>query len=152
MTIETEIEIRRFETPDEALDMKAQGGIDIVRMKNGNTGMYAVFEPGWTWETAREAPARLARYLPDAPHRLLPLRQAGGADGRDGPRDSDHKGRFLRNPARPRRLCRRTATGGIDSLRTPRAPALSRRTPDRTPSAIATGNFICSPVACSMTS
>jgi len=30
--------------------MKTQGGIDIVRMKTGTTGMYAVFEPGWTWE------------------------------------------------------------------------------------------------------
>jgi len=44
------IEIRRFESPDDALDMKAQGGIDIVRMKGGTTGMHAVFEPGWTWE------------------------------------------------------------------------------------------------------
>lgn len=50
MTTQATIETRRFEHPDEALDMKAQGGIDIVRMKNGNTGMYAVFEPGWTWE------------------------------------------------------------------------------------------------------
>lgn len=44
------IEIRRFENPDETLDMKAKGGIDIVRMEAGTTGMHAVFEPGWTWE------------------------------------------------------------------------------------------------------
>jgi len=50
MTTQETIETRRFETPDETLDMKARGGIDIVRMKDGNTGMYAVFEPGWTWE------------------------------------------------------------------------------------------------------
>lgn len=50
MTTQATIETRRFERPDEALDMKAHGGIDIVRMKHGTTGMYAVFEPGWTWE------------------------------------------------------------------------------------------------------
>jgi len=46
-----EIEIRRFETPDDALDMKDRGGIDIVKMQDGTAGMRAVFEPGWTWET-----------------------------------------------------------------------------------------------------
>ncbi|MGR3591615.1 MAG: cupin domain-containing protein [Limimaricola soesokkakensis] len=44
------IEIRRFETPDDALDMKEHGGINIVRMRGGATGMHAIFEPGWTWE------------------------------------------------------------------------------------------------------
>ncbi len=44
------LEIRRFDSPDEALDMKALGGIDIIRMADGTTGMYAIFEPGWTWE------------------------------------------------------------------------------------------------------
>jgi hypothetical protein len=44
------IEIRRFETPDQLLDMKEQGGISIVRMADGTSGMHAVFEPGWTWE------------------------------------------------------------------------------------------------------
>ncbi|MFC6643923.1 MULTISPECIES: cupin domain-containing protein [Sulfitobacter] len=44
------IEIRRFENPDEALDMKEAGGINIVKMSHGTTGMRAVFEPGWTWE------------------------------------------------------------------------------------------------------
>jgi len=44
------IEIRRFESPDEALDMKAQGGIDIVKLESGMTGMHAIFEPGWIWE------------------------------------------------------------------------------------------------------
>lgn len=46
----TEIETRRFETPDERLGMKAHGGIDILRTAQGSTGMHAVFEPGWTWE------------------------------------------------------------------------------------------------------
>jgi mannose-6-phosphate isomerase-like protein (cupin superfamily) len=50
MTDDTAIEIKRFDTPDDALDMKDHGGIDIVRMKDGTTGMHAVFEPGWTWE------------------------------------------------------------------------------------------------------
>ena len=51
MTKQATIETRRFENPDEALDMKAKGGIDIVRMTDGTTGMHAIFEPGWTWET-----------------------------------------------------------------------------------------------------
>jgi mannose-6-phosphate isomerase-like protein (cupin superfamily) len=48
--MENSIEIRRFEDPDEALDMKERGGIKIVKMSDGTTGMHAVFEPGWTWE------------------------------------------------------------------------------------------------------
>lgn len=44
------IQVRRFDSPDETLDMKEAGGINIVRMGNGTTGMRAVFEPGWTWE------------------------------------------------------------------------------------------------------
>ena len=44
------IETRRFETPDQRLDMKERGGISIVKMADGSMGMHAVFEPGWTWE------------------------------------------------------------------------------------------------------
>ena len=44
------IETRRFETPDDRLDMKERGGISIIRMSDGATGMHAIFEPGWTWE------------------------------------------------------------------------------------------------------
>lgn len=44
------IEIRRFDNPDNALDMKDRGGIGIIKMRDGTTGMHAVFEPGWTWE------------------------------------------------------------------------------------------------------
>ncbi|WP_095012783.1 cupin domain-containing protein [Tsuneonella mangrovi] len=44
------IEVRRFETPDDRLDMKAAGGISVVQMGTGNAGMHAVFAPGWTWE------------------------------------------------------------------------------------------------------
>ena len=44
------IEIRRFETPDQLLDMKERGGISIVKMTDGSAGMHAIFEPGWTWE------------------------------------------------------------------------------------------------------
>ena len=49
------IEIRRFETPDDMLDMKERGGISIVKMADGTAGMHAIFEPGWTWE-AHEKP------------------------------------------------------------------------------------------------
>ncbi len=44
------IEIRRFDAPDERLDMAASGGIAIVEMGDGTKGMHAIFEPGWTWE------------------------------------------------------------------------------------------------------
>lgn len=44
------IEIRRFETPDDRLDMRDAGGISILKMRDGTVGMHAVFEPGWTWE------------------------------------------------------------------------------------------------------
>ncbi|SOD93397.1 hypothetical protein [Caenispirillum bisanense] len=44
------IETRRFEDPDQLLDMKEHGGISIVTMADGSAGMRAVFEPGWTWE------------------------------------------------------------------------------------------------------
>lgn len=44
------IEVRRFESPDEKLDMNEAGGIDIVRLGDGTAGKHAVFEPGWTWE------------------------------------------------------------------------------------------------------
>lgn len=44
------IETRRFEAPDQMLDMKEHGGIAILQMADGSTGMHAIFEPGWTWE------------------------------------------------------------------------------------------------------
>lgn len=48
--MEPSIEIRHFDTPDQHLDMKQAGGIRVVQMKGGASGMLAVFEPGWTWE------------------------------------------------------------------------------------------------------
>ena len=45
-----EIEIRRFDTPDQRLDMKERGGISIIKMADGSAGMHAIFEPGWNWE------------------------------------------------------------------------------------------------------
>ena len=44
------VEVLRFENPDEQLDMKQAGGIAIINTGLGNTGMHAIFEPGWTWE------------------------------------------------------------------------------------------------------
>jgi hypothetical protein len=44
------IAVRRFDEPDDKLDMKDAGGIDIVKMPDGTMGMHARFEPGWTWE------------------------------------------------------------------------------------------------------
>jgi len=45
-----EIETKRFESPDERLDMKQHGDISIVKLADGTSGMRAIFEPGWTWE------------------------------------------------------------------------------------------------------
>lgn len=44
------IETRRFDTPDQRLDMKERGGISIIKMADGSVGMHAIFEKGWTWE------------------------------------------------------------------------------------------------------
>lgn len=44
------IETRRFAAPDEIIDMQDAGGISVVRMGTGTSGMHAVFKPGWTWE------------------------------------------------------------------------------------------------------
>lgn len=44
------IEVRRFERPDQLLDMKEHGRISIVKLADGTSGMHAIFEPGWTWE------------------------------------------------------------------------------------------------------
>ncbi len=44
------IEVRRFETPDQKIDMKEAGGISVVATQHGSLGMRAVFEPGWVWE------------------------------------------------------------------------------------------------------
>jgi hypothetical protein len=44
------IEVRRFDSPDQLLDMKSHGRISIIKMGDGAAGMHAVFEPGWTWE------------------------------------------------------------------------------------------------------
>jgi hypothetical protein len=45
-----EIEVKRFEKPDQLLDMQEHGRISIIAMPDGTTGMHAIFEPGWTWE------------------------------------------------------------------------------------------------------
>ena len=44
------IETRRFDKPDQLLDMKEGGHIALLNMAGGNIGMHAVFEPGWSWE------------------------------------------------------------------------------------------------------
>jgi hypothetical protein len=45
------IEKRRFDTPDDVLDMQDAGAIRIIGMTStGAKGMHAVFKPGWVWE------------------------------------------------------------------------------------------------------
>lgn len=47
--MESAVEIRRFESPDDILYMNDAGGISIIKMRDGTTGMRATFEPEWTW-------------------------------------------------------------------------------------------------------
>jgi hypothetical protein len=76
------IEVRRFDRPDDKLDMKDAGAISILKLTDGTTGMHATFEPGWTWGKGREAAAGFAGVMPDAPHWLLYHRHLGGSHGR----------------------------------------------------------------------
>lgn len=39
------IEVRRFDTPEDAIDMKEAGGISIIKMGDGTTGMRAFAPP-----------------------------------------------------------------------------------------------------------
>ena len=48
--MDTAIEVRRFDQPDDCLDMKQAGAISIIKMSDGTAGMRALLEPGWTWE------------------------------------------------------------------------------------------------------
>ncbi|HKQ96886.1 MAG TPA: cupin domain-containing protein [Candidatus Polarisedimenticolia bacterium] len=43
------MEKRRFDRPDQSLDMKTHGRIDVIKMADGSAGMHAILEPGWTW-------------------------------------------------------------------------------------------------------
>ena len=58
------IELRRFETPDQRLDMKERGGISIVEMADGSSGMHAIFDqagPGRRMRSRCSARPNLAR-------------------------------------------------------------------------------------------
>jgi hypothetical protein len=94
------IETRRFDKPDEVLDMKARGRISIVKMADGTTRMHAIFEPGWVWEVD-EKPLLGSPVVPDAPHRLLHRGWARRSDGRDPQCHDEHRPRrLLRDPSR----------------------------------------------------
>src|SRR5262249_48328671 len=43
------IERRTFQNPDQCLDFKEHGRIDVIRMHDGASGMHAVLKPGWKW-------------------------------------------------------------------------------------------------------
>ena len=45
----TQLECRTFDRPDDQLDFRHHGRIDIVKMADGSTGMHALLKPGWTW-------------------------------------------------------------------------------------------------------
>ena len=40
------IEIRRFDTPDQLIDMRERGGISIIKMADGTAAMHAIFRTG----------------------------------------------------------------------------------------------------------
>lgn len=42
-------ECRNFDQPDEQLDFKSRGRIDIVKLKDGTAGMHAILKAGWKW-------------------------------------------------------------------------------------------------------
>lgn len=48
-TTTSAIQRRRFEQPDDKLDFHAHGKIDVLRMRDGASGMHAILEPGWVW-------------------------------------------------------------------------------------------------------
>lgn len=44
------IECRTFDKPDEQMDFKDHGRIDVLNLTDGSTAVLATLEPGWTWE------------------------------------------------------------------------------------------------------
>lgn len=44
-----QIDRRTFTNPDDQLDFKNHGQIDIIKMQDGTAGIHAVLKPGWTW-------------------------------------------------------------------------------------------------------
>jgi hypothetical protein len=53
--MDAQIECRDFQKPDDSLDFKTHGRIDVIKMRDGAAGMHAVLRPGWKW-TLHEKP------------------------------------------------------------------------------------------------
>ena len=49
MATSPEIACRDFNRPDDRLDFKDHGWIDVVKMPDGTAAMHAVLKPGWSW-------------------------------------------------------------------------------------------------------
>jgi hypothetical protein len=49
MDVSSQIACRNFARPDQRLDFKDHGFIDVLQMPGGTAGMHAVLKPGWTW-------------------------------------------------------------------------------------------------------
>ena len=47
--MEHQLETRNFQHPDDQLNFHSHGQIEIIKMKDGTTGMYAELKPGWKW-------------------------------------------------------------------------------------------------------
>lgn len=44
-----QVETKVFSEPDDKLDFKNHGQIDIVKLSDGSSGMFATLRPGWKW-------------------------------------------------------------------------------------------------------
>ena len=91
------VETRRFDKPDQLLDMKARGRIAIVKMADGTAAMHAIFEPGCVWEVDEKP---LLGNPPSCPMRHTGYCIAGRlirSDGRDQHEDEHRPGRLLRD-------------------------------------------------------
>jgi hypothetical protein len=125
----SEIEIRRFEKPDQILDLKDHGHISIVRMADGTAGMRAIFEPGWTWEADEKpllgspasCPMRHTGYCFSG--KLVVRMLDSGVETRIGPGDFFEIRRAMTRTSRARNAsnssCSRRPNTSIDAERPP---------------------------------
>lgn len=47
--MEPRVEVRNFRKPDDRLDFRDHGSIDILKLSDGTFGMLATLKPGWKW-------------------------------------------------------------------------------------------------------
>jgi hypothetical protein len=47
--MQTQVETKDFKIPDDQLNFKTHGQIDVIKLSDGTVGMLARLEPGWKW-------------------------------------------------------------------------------------------------------